>query len=142
MTRLIYVVLATLVVFDLGLVLGVALTPDLWFWSFHVDPEVGAMGELMLRRCGANWAAFLLFQTIALFRWRQAPVWLAVVAGIRLSDIFTDPSYALLSEAPTWFSWASLPAMGVINLALGLFFLHAWRKVTGGNPPPRATSVA
>ena len=60
-------------------------------------------------------------------RWRNEVAWLAVIAGVRWSDILTDPTYSLLSEHPTWFSLATLPVMGATNLALGLFFFRSYR---------------
>lgn len=122
----IQLVLTSLVVFDATLVVWAFGFPDLWFAAFHTGGGGGALAELFLARCGANWAAFLLLQIVAWARWRREPVWLAVVAGVRLSDIFTDPTYALLSPDPTWFSWAGLPLMGAINLGLGVFFLRAY----------------
>ncbi len=125
--RIVHGVLAALVLFDLVLVTCVILAPGLWFQAFHVDPGDDVIALLFLRRCGANWAAFLLFQAIALVRWKREPIWLAVVAGIRLSDIFTDPTYAALSEDPTWFSVVTLPWMGLLNLLVGIFLLRCCR---------------
>jgi len=121
--------LAVLVVFDLLLVVWAFAFPDLWFQAFHgverVDPQH------LLQRMGANWAAFFLFQLIALLRWRAAPKWLLVVAGVRFSDIFTDITYVVLSEDTTWFAWATLPLMSLLNLAMGLWLLRAWHALTG-----------
>lgn len=139
--RVVRAVLGALVLFDLTLVVWVAFAPHLWFWAFHVDADADALSLLLLRRCGANWAAFFLFQAIAFVRWEREPVWLAVVAGVRLSDIFTDPTYAALSEAPTWFSLATLPAMGLINLGLGLFLLRAYQQHRPGVSPGSGAMV-
>src|SRR5439155_464884 len=68
-------VLAFLVLFDVVLTTWAGAFPQLWFRVFHGvrydDPEG------FLRRCAANWAAFALFQAIALARWKREPVWLA-----------------------------------------------------------------
>ncbi len=127
--RQVHALLTVLVVFDAALVLWAFVFPDLWFQAFHGIESGSPLAELFLQRCGANWAAFLLLQAIAWRRWRTEVVWLAIVAGVRLSDIFTDFTYALLSPDPTWFSWAGLPLMGLINLLLGLFFLASYRKL-------------
>ena len=44
-------------------------------------------------------------QAIALIRWRRRPVWLAVVAGVRFSDLFTDLSYVLVVPILTSMGW-------------------------------------
>jgi hypothetical protein len=127
--RQIHGLLTALVLLDATLVVWAFAFPDLWFRAFHGVESGSALSELFLRRCGANWAAFLLLQAIAWRRWRADPVWLVVVAGVRLSDIFTDATYAVLSPDPTWFSWATLPLMGLVNLLLGLFLLASYRRL-------------
>jgi len=145
--RWVSALLPALVVFDATLVVWAFGFPDLWFQAFHGTGAGPAEAELFLRRCGGNWAAFLLCQAIAWKRWRAEPAWLAIVAGVRLSDIFTDPVYALTSADPTWFSIATLPLMGVGNLALGWFLWSSYRALRdaprtatargapGGGPP-------
>src|SRR6266702_3424092 len=72
--------------------------PDLWFRIFH-DAAPAGLEVTLLRRSAGQWAAFALAQAIALWCWRKKPEWLAVVAGVRFSDLFTDLSYVL--AAPT-----------------------------------------
>jgi hypothetical protein len=127
-------ILAGLVVFDVVLVIWAFALPDLWFALFHESAEPTALTLLFLRRCGANWAAFALCQAIAWKRWKDRPVWLAVVAGVRLSDIFTDVTYVVLATDATWFAWATLPAMSAINLWLGLTLLGAYRRRAASVP--------
>lgn len=124
--RAVDAVLAVLVLFDALLVLWAFAAPAPWFETWHqsLAPSPGA--ELFLRRCGANWAGFLLFQALALRWWKTRPHWLAVAAGLRLSDIFTDPVYVLTAPDPTWMAWLGLPAAGLLNLALGGYFLAAY----------------
>ncbi len=117
--------LTALVIFDFILTTVAFFFPQLWFDVFHGVAYVDPQG--FLRRCGANWAAFLLFQAIALWRWRREPDWLAVVAGVRLSDIFTDMMYANVAQDVTWFARLSLPGMGLVNLAMGVWFLRQYR---------------
>ena len=50
--------LTFLVLFDLVLVIWAGVFPELWFTAFHGVPYVDPQG--FLRRCAANWAAFLL----------------------------------------------------------------------------------
>ncbi len=126
-----------LVLFDVVLVVWVFGLPDLWFTLFHQAAEPTDLTLLFLRRCGANWAAFALFQAIAWRRWKAEPIWLAVVAGVRLSDIFTDATYVLLASDATWFAWATLPGMSAINLWLGLHLLRAYRERSASGSPGR-----
>ena len=81
-----------------------------------------------LRRCGANWGAFLLLQVIALWRWQRDATWLAVIAGVRLSDIFTDWTYLATSETVTTMGAVSLVAPGFINWGLPLALVWAYRN--------------
>jgi hypothetical protein len=124
--RRIHGLLAFLVAFDAVLVTWALAFPQLWFTVFHgihdVDPE------RFLARCGANWAAFLLCQSIAFARWRRDPVWLAVVAGVRLSDIFTDVTHVFVARDTTLFAKLTLAPMSLCNLLFGLFLLNAYRS--------------
>jgi hypothetical protein len=119
-------VLAFLVLFDVTLTIWGFFLPVTWFRIFHgvllIDPEG------LLPRSAASWAAFALFQGIALFRWRKEPQWLAVVAGLRLGDIFTDLAYVGFATDITPFGHFSLIATGPINLLLGLFFLKSYKQ--------------
>ena len=64
------------------------LEPDIWFRLFH-NAAPASMDVAFLRRSGGQWAAFALAQAIALWRWRQRPVWLPIVAGGRVAELFT-----------------------------------------------------
>ena len=119
--------LVYLVLFDLVLVTWVFTAPQLWFTVWHGVPGDDASG--FLRRCGANWAAFLLFQSIALWRWRREPWWLLVVAGVRLSDIFTDLTVALVAKDLTWTGAVLLPAGSLMNVVLGIWLICAWHML-------------
>lgn len=131
--RLIQTLLVGLVVVDAVLVVWAFGFPDLWFDSFHRTLEGSAGAELFLKRCGANWAGFLLFQVLALMYWKAQPFWLAIVAGLRFSDLFTDAVYALFAEDLTWLASLSLPVMGLLNFALGWFFLRSY--LVSSDPP-------
>jgi len=120
-------VLGGLVIFDVILTLWVVLAPDLWFEVFHGVPYSDPEG--FLRRCGANWAAFALFQAIAFLRWRQAPYWIAVVAGIRLSDIFTDWTYLAFAAHITPLGALGLALSSPMNMIAGAWLLHRYRAI-------------
>jgi hypothetical protein len=62
------------------------IAPDLWFRLLHASTPTD-LEIALLRRSAGQWAAFALAQAIALIWWRRSPVWLAVVAGVRFSDL-------------------------------------------------------
>jgi hypothetical protein len=116
-----------LFLYDTMLTSWVFLAPGLWFWAFHGIPYHDPEG--FLRRCGANWAAFALFQGIARFRWQHDLSWIAVAAGIRLSDIFTDWAYLFYATDMTWFGGVGLALSSPLNLLFGLWLLRAHRML-------------
>jgi hypothetical protein len=122
-------VLGGLVVFDVILTSWAFFAPDLWFEVFHGVPYNDPEG--FLRRCGANWAAFALFQAVAFLRWRQAPYWVAVVAGIRLSDIFTDWTYLAFSTHMTPLGTLGLALASPMNMITGAWLLYRYRRMQG-----------
>jgi hypothetical protein len=127
--RRITLLLGGLALFDLALVVWAFALPDLWFRVFHGVPRVDPQG--LLFRMGANWGAFFVVELIATLRWRRERWWLVVVGGVRLSDIFTDATYVVACSDTTWFAWATLPLMSVLNLAMGIWLVRAW---LGGVP--------
>jgi hypothetical protein len=98
------------------------LAPDLWFRVFHAAAPAG-LETALLRRSAGQWAAFALAQAITLWRWRKEPVWLAVAAGVRFSDLFTDISYILAVPSLTTLGWVFLlppPLLNLIGVAIML----------------------
>ncbi len=138
--RRIHGLLVFLVLLDVVLTTWALVFPQLWFTVFHGVPYDDPQGYL--RRCGANWAAFLLVQSIALVRWRRDAVWLALVAGVRLSDIFTDVTHSFVAHDTTLFAKLTLAPMSLGNLLFGLFLLRAyrWRTATAIAPAERRIS--
>ena len=122
-------VLTGLVLFDVVLTSWVFLFPNLWFQAFHGIPYHDPEG--FLRRCGANWAAFALFQVIARLRWKQDRSWIAIVAGIRLSDIFTDWTYLWFASHITWFGRLALAGASPMNMVAGWWLFRAHRARNG-----------
>ena len=103
--------------------------PDLWFHLFHhADPS--GFDVALLRRAGGQWAAFALVQAIALLRWRTQPLWLVIVAGARISDLFTDLSYIAAVPSLTLFGWAALVPPAFLNLAFTVTMMVAYRQLT------------
>ncbi len=125
-------ILLSLVLLDLALSVWAFCFPQAWFSAFHgvayVDPEG------LLPRMAANWAAFALFQAVALLRWRRGPHWLAVAAGVRLSDIFTDWTYLLFCHDVTWFGRVALFAASPMNAVAGWRLLRAYSAVSSVRP--------
>ena len=125
LAKQVYGVLGALVLLDVVLSLWVFISPELWFTAFHGVPYEDPQG--LLPRMGANWSAFALFQILALLRWHKDRWWLAVVAGIRLSDIFTDWTYLACCGDITWFGQISLAVTSPMNLLVGLWLLKVFR---------------
>jgi len=121
-------ILIALVFFDVTIAVIGFFFPGLWFRIFHGVPYNDPQG--FLPRCAANWTAFALIQLIAFFRWKKDPVWLAMVAAARLSDIFTDLAYFWFCSDITLFGRASLLSAGPINLLLCWYFLKNYRQIS------------
>jgi hypothetical protein len=102
--------------------------PELWFHLFHHADPLG-FDVALLRRAGGQWAAFALVQAIALMRWRSQPLWLVLVAGARVSDLFTDLSYIAAVPSLTPFGWVALLPPPFLNLAFAATMLLAWRQL-------------
>ena len=103
------------------------LAPDIWFQLFHkVTPTV--LESAFLRRSGGQWAAFALAQAITLWRWRKNPAWLAVTAGIRFSDLFTDVSYILAAPSLTTLGWVLLLPPPLLNLVGVVIMLRGYEQ--------------
>ena len=110
------------------------VAPDVWFRVFHAAIP-SPLETAFLRRTGGQWAAFALAQAISLWRWRRNPVWLAVVAGVRFSDLFTDLLYVLAVPSLTTLGWVLLlppPVLNLIGVVIMLLgYKQAVRSVAG-----------
>jgi hypothetical protein len=115
---------------DTALFLTAWLAPDLWFKVFHASTPAG-LEVALLRRSAGQWAAFALAQAITLWRWRKEPVWLAVAAGIRFSDLFTDISYILAVPSLTTAGWCLLLPPPLLNLIGVVIMLRGYRQMQG-----------
>jgi hypothetical protein len=114
------------------------VAPDLWFRLFH-DSVPAGLEVALLRRSAGQWAAFALAQAIALWCWRKRPEWLAVVAGIRFSDLFTDISYILAVPTLTRLGWMLLLPPALLNLVGVVIMLWGYkqaRRSLQGNEVP------
>lgn len=101
--------------------------PDVWFKIFHNAPYVDPQG--LLQRTGAVWLAFTLLQIIALLRWKKQPFWLTVIAGVRLTEIFSDWVYIYVASSMTWFGRLGLFVAPPGNLAFGCFLIWVYHQM-------------
>jgi hypothetical protein len=105
------------------------LNPDLWFRVFHGSLPA-ALEVALLRRSAGQWAAFALAQGITLWHWKKNPVWLAVTAGVRFSDLFTDLSYIMAAPTLTIAGWLLLTPPAFLNLIGVVIMLRGYREAT------------
>jgi len=105
------------------------LDPAIWFRLLHASVPAG-LENALLRRSAGQWAAFALAQAITLWRWRKDPVWLAVSAGVRFSDLFTDVSYILAVPSLTTAGWILLVPPFFLNLVGVVIMLWGYRQAT------------
>jgi hypothetical protein len=103
------------------------LAPDLWFRLLHGVAPAG-FDIALLRRSAGQWAAFAIAQGVTLACWRKTPIWLAIVAGVRFSDLFTDISYILAVPYLTTLGWICLIPPPLLNLAGVLIMLRGYRE--------------
>ena len=104
--------------------------PQTWFHIFHNAPYIDP--QALLRRTGAVWAAFTLFQLVALIRWQNQPYWLVLVAGIRLTEVFSDWVYLALCGSITWFGRIALFISPLGNVAFAWILITMWKRMGEG----------
>jgi hypothetical protein len=127
--NLIDAVLAFLVVLDLVLSVTCLLFPDTWFMTFHGVAYNSRDSMGLLKRTGAVWVAFTLLQLIAMFKWRREPWWLVLIAGVRLTELFSDWTYIYVAESVTTIGKVGLFIAPPGNLVLGWFLIWAYKMV-------------
>jgi hypothetical protein len=118
------------------------LRPGIWFQLLQRASPSG-FDVALLRRAGGQWAAFALLQAIALVRWRRNPAWLAVAAGGRFSDLFTDIAYMISVPSLTGWGAGLLLAAPCLNLLGVVILLRAYNHSTqnddaGAHAPGRS----
>jgi enamine deaminase RidA (YjgF/YER057c/UK114 family) len=111
------------------------IDPELWFRLLH-DAAPEGLEIALLRRSAGQWAAFALAQAIVLWRWRRRPEFLAVAAGIRFSDLFTDVSYILAVPTLTRLGWIVLLPPPLLNLVGVVIMLAGYRRAARAAAPP------
>ena len=118
-----------LIVLDVVLSTLALCYPEAWFRIFHGVAYVDPQG--LLRRTGALWAAFVLLQTIAFFRWEREPYWLALVAGVRLTELFSDWTYLYFASHITAYGRIGLLIAPPGNLLFGWYLIRSYLKAVG-----------
>ena len=122
--------LILLIVLDVILSVLALLLPNTWFKLFHNQPYIDPQG--LLRRTGAVWVAFTLLQFIAYMKWPEQPYWLVLIAGVRLTELFSDWTYVYFAQNVTRVGRMSLWIAPPANLVLGWFFIQSFLKLTTG----------
>ncbi len=121
---LVTILLVVFIALDLLYAVTAFFFPKLWYTVIHgaayVDPEG------LLQRTGAIWAAFAVVQLVALLRWQRQAFWLAVVAGLRLSELFADWTYLYFAQDISGFGRIALLVSTPVNLLISLFLLKAF----------------
>jgi hypothetical protein len=112
------------------------VAPELWFRLFHHGIPAG-LEVALLRRSGGQWAAFALGQAIVLWQWRRHPEWLAVAAGLRFSDLFTDLSYLIAAPSLTRFGKMLFPIFPILNIIGVIIFLKGYYQARDRCDEPR-----
>lgn len=119
-----------LVVLDLVLCTVSLFFPEIWFRMFHGAGYMDPQG--LLRRAGAVWAAFTLFQLVALKRWQTQPYWLVLVAGIRLTEVFSDWVYLYVADSVTWFGRLALVVSPPANVLFAWLLIKSYVLMSKG----------
>jgi hypothetical protein len=123
----IYVLLGFLVIYDTVLSTTAIFFSETWFKIIHDAPYIDPQG--LLRRTGAVWVAFTLLQLLAVLRWEREPWWLVLIAGVRLTEIFSDWTYLFVCQSITPFGVFGLGINPPGNLAIGCFLVWAYLRI-------------
>jgi hypothetical protein len=124
---LVNIVLVVFGAWDVVLALWTIFLPQLWFRFFHgsafIDPQA------LLSRTGAVWLAFALFQLYAWRVWERQPYWLAVVGGMRLSEVFGDWVYLFRAEHVTASGASALLIATPMNLVVSWLLISTYVQI-------------
>ncbi len=123
-TKLINLILLVFIGLDLIYTIIVFFFPELWFKTIHGTSYSGTQG--LLQRTGAMWASFTLFQLIAYLNWKQKPYWLAIVAGLRLSELAADWTYLYFAQDLSFLGRLSLFISTPTNMLVSWMFFKAF----------------
>ncbi|MBI4361950.1 MAG: hypothetical protein HY558_02120 [Euryarchaeota archaeon] len=131
------VICGALAILDVGLGGGALLAPGLYMGMVH--PEAPGDPVYLLRRTGALWLMFALFQAIAFLRGPREPGWFLGVGVLRLVEVPADMVYLATAPGLSLFGTLAIGGAPPLNLLVGLLLVSAGRKNNpnlnnGGNP--------
>ena len=122
--------LVFLVLLDLVLSAICLLNPPLWAQLMHGVAFTDSLG--LVRRLGGVWLGFFVFQLIALFVWKEHSWWLVLVAGVRLTESFSDWVYWYSADHHTWFGNMGLLVAPPANWIFGYILIRTFLKINEG----------
>ena len=126
------ILLVALIALDMAYFVVAFFFRDFWFATFHgtayVDPEG------LLPRAGAVWLAFSLVQFFTLVRWQSQPHWLAIAAGLRSSELFTEWTYVAFAHDLTTMGRIGLLASTPANMFICWYFYRSFLGITNRQP--------
>ena len=76
------------------------------------------------------WAAFTLVQALAYVRWQAQPYWFVVVAGVRLTELYSDWTDLAVAEQVTWSGGIGLLIAPPANLVMEWFLIKRFMQIT------------
>ena len=120
-------ILLLLFLLDAALYTVCLFFPEFWIQTMNGAAYIDTLG--LVRRLGAGWAAFFLFQFIALFKWQEEPYWLVLVTGIRWTELFADWVYLYFAESITPFGKICFLLSPPVNLFAGWYLLSCYKKI-------------
>ena len=123
--------LVFLVLLDLILSSICLLAPAFWAQLMHGTDFTDSLG--LIRRLGGVWLGFFVFQLIALLVWRNNTWWLVLVAGIRLTESFSDWIYWYFSNQHTWFGNFGLLIAPPGNWIFGIILIKVFLSINKEN---------
>ena len=129
---LVNIFLVALILLDLAYFIVAFFFRDFWFAQIHGTPYDDPQG--LLPRAGAVWFSFVVFQSLTLFKWRSRPYWLAITAGLRSAELFTEWTYCYFAHDLTATGKIGLLVSTPANMIICWFFFRTflieWRNLT------------
>jgi hypothetical protein len=114
-------------ILDLAYAVAGLLFPEIWSKTIHGIEAIDLQG--LLQRTAAIWAAFAVLQFIAFLKWQSKAYWLAMIAGLRFSELFADWTYLYFAQDLTWLGHAGLFISTPTNMAICWFLLKSYLKL-------------
>ncbi len=126
--KILNVILVVFTILDLTYSVICFAFPEFWFSGLHSAAYVDPQG--LLRRTGAVWAAFAIFHFIAIFKWQKHAYWLAIIAGMRFSELFADWTYLYFAESVSFVGRIGLLITPPVNFLVCLYLLKSYLQIS------------